>query len=108
MKIPKGWCVCHKCDNKRCVNPEHLFIGTYKDNFVDARLKGRLRWAHGEAHGRAILTKRMVKDIRRAISQGKTLDSLAKRYHCGRTTIWRIKHNKTWVGVKYSHDEETP
>lgn len=42
-EIPQGIIVCHTCDNKKCINPEHLFLGTYKDNYRDAVSKGKVQ-----------------------------------------------------------------
>ncbi len=76
--IPDGLCVLHKCDNPKCVNPEHLFLGTNKDNFWDAVKKGRMVtdfFGHrlipnGEKSGSSKLTEEIVKEIRRKYKPG--------------------------------------
>ena len=49
--IPEGMSVLHRCDNRICVRPEHLFLGTYKDNSDDKIAKGRARYATGDRNG---------------------------------------------------------
>lgn len=56
--------LCHRCDNPGCVNPEHLFVGTHKDNAADRDAKGRRTPPKGIKNGRAKLTEQDVRDIR--------------------------------------------
>src|SRR3990172_11160414 len=65
-RIPKGICVLHNCDNPLCMNPRHLFLGTYKDNRIDAVQKGRARFPNnkGSVHGMSKLSENEVLQIR--------------------------------------------
>lgn len=64
-EIPKGMCVCHKCDVPACVNSDHLFVGTHRDNHVDAGLKGR-RTFRSWAYPKAVIDERISAIVREA------------------------------------------
>lgn len=84
-EIPKGLCVCHKCDVRNCVNPEHLFIGTSHDNTIDCILKGRRARK---------LTKEIVEQIR--AEKGMTAYFIGKKYGVDCGLVSRIIRMKAW------------
>jgi len=94
--IPKGMMVLHKCDNRKCYNPEHLFLGTAKDNAIDMVNKGR----HNAGKGNSKLTEEQVKEIRdKYIPWKYPTTRLAKEYDVDISTIHYIVHGKTWRNV---------
>jgi hypothetical protein len=95
--IPDELLVCHQCDNPRCVNPSHLFLGTSKDNATDAAAKGRI--GRGEHHYRSRLTEDDVRSIRRLRSDGELMTDLARRYGVHPTTVGLIVRRETWRHV---------
>jgi len=96
--IPDKMQVCHHCDNKGCVNPLHLFLGTQADNVSDMVRKRRQN--KGENHGRAKLTRDQVIAIREEYAGGGISQrKLAARYHVDRALIWGILSRKLWRHV---------
>lgn len=95
--IPSGMCVCHHCDNRRCVRPEHLFLGTQLDNIADAKSKGRMRNGaainNGEGHYKTILTFEQVRDV---LDSLKSNTELGREFGVSRVTIYRIRAGKNW------------
>lgn len=99
--IPDGLCVLHKCDVRRCVNPEHLFLGTKKDNAQDMLRKGRARHVPhlGEDNGTAKLTEQDVQKVRKRHGNGETHVAIAASLGVRPTAIWSIVHGKSWKHV---------
>ncbi len=89
--------VRHTCDNPPCVNPEHLLIGTNKDNTQDAVSRGRMD--RGSNRWSALLCEEDVPDIRQRLDAGETCISIAVLYSVDRSTISMIKRGKTWRHV---------
>jgi hypothetical protein len=92
--ITAGMEVCHTCDVKSCVNPEHLFLGTDADNSRDASRKGLL--GHGERNPMAVLTVEKVALIRRDRAKGLTFRELAKRHGISQGHACNIVNGKRW------------
>lgn len=98
-EIPKGMFVCHHCDNRKCVNPSHLFIGTYLDNINDMVKKGR--HAIGEQTGIAKLNPAKVLSI---FKEEESYRYLAKKYNISVSQICSIKNRKDWRWLTCSQD----
>lgn len=120
--IPDGLCVCHRCDTPACVRPDHLFLGTKRDNSLDRHAKGRDasgerngahihrariprgdRWrethrnpANGERSGQSKLTEAQVLEIRAAHADGTPATHLAKLFGVSSVCIDHVVHRKTW------------
>jgi hypothetical protein len=94
---PGNTCVCHTCDNPSCVNPDHLWLGTYRDNNHDRDVKGRAASTEGEANGQAELTEETVREILRS---NESRETLAKRYGVDPAQISSIHSGKTWNHVE--------
>lgn len=91
-KIPDGMHVLHRCDNRPCVNPEHLFLGTQLDNIADKKAKERQ--AKGITHGSAKLTEQDVLDIR-AI-RGMSQRAIGRQYGIGQAQVKDIRQGRYW------------
>lgn len=133
--IPEGMFICHSCDVKRCVNPDHLWAGNQVANMQDCIRKGR--HSHGETHSESLrnrkikredycfvkyphlvprgeknffakLTEEKVRLIRMLISQGVKQNAIAKQMGISTGVISEIRHRKAWAHVDPLPTPTTP
>lgn len=95
--IPNNKFVCHTCDNRKCTNPEHLFLGDCFENVTDRDKKKR--GCKGSQIGTSKLTEYSVKEIKKLLNIGVKDARIAKDYQVSKSTIGRIKFEKTWKHV---------
>ena len=96
-EIQAGLVVRHKCDNRFCVNPSHLCVGSYADNSHDAVERGRT--ARGERGGTSKFTEEDVHEIRRLWRSGVRQVELARRYNVTQPAISAVCTGKNWGHV---------
>ena len=97
--------VCHTCDNPKCVNPNHLFVGEPADNSADMTTKERQ--ARGQRVGKAKLTDSNVVAIKEAQARGHTDTEIANIFGIARTTVRDIRSGRTWKHVTLRRRPET-
>jgi hypothetical protein len=95
--IPDGLIVMHSCDNRACVNPKHLVLGTIFDNNKDRDTKKRHRSLRGEQHGMARNTIQGVKKIKQLQRKhGEEVRALAKELGISAVTVRDVMTGRTW------------
>lgn len=99
--IPDGLFVLHTCDNPKCVNPSHLYLGTAKDNAIDRRDRGRQKLPPqiGSKNGYAKLTEEDVKIIR-TLRPGLTFREIGERFGVTSSTIEHVVRRRKWKHVE--------
>jgi hypothetical protein len=96
--IPSNLVVCHSCDNPKCVNPDHLWLGTQIQNTQDRDQKGRHRISPslGESNGSSRFTNEQIEFIRTSSLSGR---ELSRQFNVSDNAIYNIRLRKTWKHI---------
>jgi transposase-like protein len=99
---PGDLCVLHRCDNPRCQNPAHHFLGTRADNAADRNAKGRQ--ARGERMGSAVLTEELVREANRLYRSGMSIPKIAEQLGVKKGTLNSVRRGLSWghLGLDWS------
>lgn len=93
--------VCHACDNRRCVNPSHLFLGSVSDNIIDAVKKGfrPTPFPSGTRNPQSKLTPDRIRRIRASYAAKQKQRDIAKAFGLSQSTVWAIVNRRIWRHV---------
>ena len=97
-EVPEGMCICHRCENPACVNPDHLFIATKLENIVDRDNKGRQ--SRGELHPSHIFTEDDIRAMRLLRVSGFSQKYIVDLFKSSHSTIGSILQGRKWKHVK--------
>lgn len=104
QEIPDRLQICHHCDNKKCINPKHLFLGTGSDNMQDAMTKGRMKnvFSKGHKSTRRFLSETKVKSIKKSLLQypAISLKDIAKKHKISYDNLRSIRRGSAYKNVK--------
>lgn len=106
IRLRRDQLVCHRCDTPRCVNPDHLFVGTYRDNSHDCWRKGRASPPPrliGSKNFSAKLNEAMIPEVFLLHSLGLNTYQLADVFGISRSAVSAVLKRKTWRHVHVTH-----